>query len=229
MSWMQRMILGGMILRAPEGDGGGGGGGGGTPDPKDKEISDLKAKIAEMEKATKKTDPEPKDTKDLADQAKKDREETERKSKQEKSMEAAITFNHASKDFLKANVGLIPKTLESVFTAAEKEKFDSQVEKANAIKAGIVQEFFAVQDNHDLLTAAQKSELDEFLKLTKNGKQDRVENIYAMIFEPTLETKRKIEKAKQVNLDTKDQTDGEKAYVDRMMKLSQKHYLGETK
>lgn len=79
----------------------------------------------------------------------------------------------------------------------------------------------------DLLTSTQKNEVEEFLKLTKNGKQDRIENMYAMIFEPTLETLRKVEKAKQVNLETKDQTDGEKAYVDRMMNLSKKHYMGD--
>lgn len=177
----------------------------------------------------KKDDPPPPDDKDLAAKAAKEREEKEGKAKHEKSLESAITFNHASKDFLKVNAGLLPKSIDGIFAAADKEKFDSAIEKSNAIKVGIVQEYFAVQANHDLLTASQKIELDEFLKLTKNGKQDRVENIYAMIFEPTLETARKIEKARQVSDGRKDQTDAEKAYTDRMKEIGQKHYLGDKK
>jgi len=171
--------------------------------------------------------PDPKDEKDLADKARLEREEAEKKGKYEKSLEGALNFNIAGPQFLKDNVGLLPKNVESIFAAADKEKYDSAIDKANAIKSGVVSEFFAVQENHDLLTASQKSELDEFLKLTKNGKQERVESIYAMIFEPTLETKRKVQKAKELNNGSKNQTDSEKALAERMMKLSKKHYLGD--
>lgn len=193
---------------------------------KDEELAKLKA---DLEKATKKPDPDPKDKDDpsLGDKVRKEQEEKDKATKREKSLESAIGFVHASKDFVKANAGLLPKTIEGVFAAAEKEKYDSAIDKANAIKVEIVKEFFSVQSNMDLLTQTQKNEVEEFLKLTKNGKQDRIETMYAMIFEPTLETLRKVEKAKQVNLETKDQTDGEKAYVDRMMNMSKKHYMGD--
>lgn len=138
-----------------------------------------------------------------------------------------MNFNIAGKDFVKNNEGLLPKSIESLFAQAEKEKYDSAIDKANAIKVGVVSEFFAVQANMDLLTSSQKVELEEFLKLTKNAKQDRIENVYAMIFEPTLETLRKVEKAKQVNSGAKDQSNAEKALADRMMKQSKKHYLGD--
>lgn len=189
----------------------------------------LKGENDKLKTPPKKDDPPPPDDKDLADKARIEREKKEKDSKHEKSLTAAITFNHASKDFVKANAGLLPKSVEGIFAAAEKETYDSAIEKSNAIKVGIVQEYFAVQANHDLLTASQKIELDEFLKLTKNGKQDRIENIYAMIFEPTIETARKIEKARQVNDGRKDQTDAEKAYTDRMKEIGQKHFLGDKK
>jgi len=163
----------------------------------------------------------------LADKARLEREANDKKARYERSLESALNFNIAGPNFLKDNVGLLPKTIESIFVAAEKEKYDSAVDKANAIKVGVVSEFFAVQANHDLLTAGQKIELDDFLKLTKNGKQDRVENVYAMIFEPTLETLRKVEKAKQLNTGTKNQSDAEKQLADKMMKASKKHYLGD--
>lgn len=197
-----------------------------------KALDDAKAAHAkEKEEWEKKNKPDPKpdpkDEKDLADKARLEREEAEKKGKYEKSLEGALNFNIAGPQFLKDNVGLLPKNVESIFAAADKEKYDSAIDKANAIKSGVVSEFFAVQENHDLLTASQKSELDEFLKLTKNGKQERVESIYAMIFEPTLETKRKVQKAKELNNGSKNQTDSEKALAERMMKLSKKHYLGD--
>lgn len=169
----------------------------------------------------------PPDDPSLADKVRKEQEEKDKSAKREKSLESAIGFTHASKDFLKANQGLLPKTIEGVFAQADKEKYDSAVEKANAIKVEIFKEFFSVQANLDLLTQTQKNEVEEFLKLTKNGKHDRIENSYSMIFEPTLETLRKIEKAKQVNLDPKNQTDAEKQLTDKMLKAAKKHYLGD--
>lgn len=190
---------------------------------KDEELAKLKA---DLEKATKKGDPPPDDP-SLADKARKEIEAKETASKREKSLEGAIGFVHASKDFVKANQGLLPATIEGVFLAAEKEKYDSAVDKANAIKVEIVKEFFSVQSNLDLLTQTQKNEVENFLKLTKNGKQDRIENMYAMVFEPTLETLRKVEKAKQLQIDPKNQSDAEKALTDKMLKAAKKHYLGD--
>lgn len=178
----------------------------------------------------KKDDPPPakkEDDPSLADKARLEREKKEKDSKYESSLESALNFNIAGPEFLKSNAGLLPKSIEGIFQAAEKEKYDSAIQKANAIKVGVFSEFFAVQSNHDLLTGPQKKEVDEFLKLTKNVKEERIESIYAMVFEPSLETLRKVEKAKQLNNGQKNQTDAEKMLADRMMKMSKKHYLGE--
>ena len=202
---------------------------GGAPPDNSKDLEALKSQNADLMKrleALEGKKPDPKEDPDLAEKARKEREAGEKSATHEKSLTAAIEFNASSKDFVKLNQSLIPKSIESIFAQAEKEKYDSAIDKSNAIKAGIISEFFAVQTNYDLLTGPQKNELDVFLKLTKNGKQERVENIYSMIFEPTLESIRKIEKAKQLNNGSKDQSDGEKALADRMMKLSKKHYLG---
>lgn len=171
--------------------------------------------------------PEKKDENDLADKARHEREAQEKAMKYEKSLERAINFNVSAKDFLKTNQSLLPKTVESIFAQAEKENYGSAVEKAKAIQVGVVSEFFAHQANHDLLTSSQKIQLDEFLRLTKNGKQERIDEIYSMIFEPTLESLKKIEKAKLVNSNDRQSTDQEKMLADRLMKLSKKHYLGD--
>lgn len=185
----------------------------------------LKAHQDEIDKLKKPANKD--DDPSLADKARLEREANEKKQKYERSLGGALKFNMGGQTFLKDNVGLLPKNIESIFSAAEKETYDSEVEKANAIKVGVVQEFFAIQANMDLLTGAQKVELDDFLKLTKNVKQERIESIYAMIFEPTLENLRRVEKAKQLNTGTKNQSDSEKTLADKMMKASKKHYLGD--
>lgn len=190
-----------------------------------KALADSHKAELEKLKTQPKKDDEEKD--DLSDKARKQRESDEGKAKYEKNLESALNFNLQAKDFTKKNEGLIPKSIEGIFAEADKEKYDSAIEKANAIKVGVVSEFFAVQANHDLLTSSQKVQLEEFLKLTKNGKQERVESVYAMIFEPTLEMLRRMEKAKQVNSGQKAQTDTEKQMVERMIKQSKKHYLGD--
>lgn len=208
--------------------GGGGGNGGGTDSSKDiaalkEQNAALLARLDALEKGTKPKNDDP----SLADKAKKEREEQEAQANSQKAMESAINFNISSKDFVKNNGSLLPKTIESIFVQAEKQNYDSAMQKANAIKAAIISEVFVVKDWVEHLTGPQKIEVENFLKLTNNGKQERVDNIYSMIFEPTLEMVRKIEKAKQLNNGTKNQSDGEKALAERMMKLSKKHYLGE--
>lgn len=188
-----------------------------------KALKERDDEIAKLKPPGKKDD----DDASLADKVRKENEEKAKAQKHEKSLEAALNFNIAGKDFVKNNIGLIPKTIEGLFEKAEKENYGSAVAKANDIKVGIVEEFFAVQANHDLLTSGQKIELEDFKKLTKNVKQERVESIYSMIFEPTLETLRKVEKAKQLNNGAKNQTDSEKELADRMMKKARKHYLGD--
>lgn len=192
----------------------------------EKAIKDAKdAHAREKAEWEKKAKPDPDDD-DLADKAKRQREADDKKKTSEKTLESAINFLVGSAEWQKTNSSLMPKTVPGIFEAAEKENYGSKIEKANAIKVGIVQEFFAVQANHDLLTGDQKIALAEFLALTKNVKQERVDNIYAMIFEPTLKYIKDIAKAKLLNNGEKNETDSEKALTEKYRKASQKHYLG---
>lgn len=226
MSWMHRMILGGLILRAPEGDGtGGGGGGGGTPDPKDKEISDLKAKIAEMEKT--KTPPKQDHPADLAAKAAKEREDSEKKAKHEKQLEHSIRFTGQAKEWAKSNASLLPKNIDSILDTAEKEKYDSVIQKDAAIKVALIQEFFGQQPNLDLLTGSQKVALEDFKNLTKDKKQEQAQHVFDTLFEPTFETLKKVKRAEQIAKGHADQSTGEQAYRDRRLKLARKQHLGE--
>lgn len=205
-----------------------------TPNPapvdKDKQIADLTARLAALEAKNNPTPPpEPKkDDPTLADKARQEREEKEKAQAAEKKLESALKFTLGSADFLKTNASLLPKTIEGIFSQAEKENYGSPIEKANAIKAGIVSEFFAVQSNLDLLTDSQKIALAEFKALTKNDKQERVQHVFDNIFEPTFESLKRIKKAEHLSKGLGDPNDTLAAYNNKMIAVSRKHHLRET-
>ena len=191
---------------------------------KDDELAKTKAEI----EALKKTATPPKeDDPDLQKKAAKEREEKDKRNSDSKRLESALKFNLGAQDWLKQNETLLPKNIAGIFAAAEKETYENAIDKDSAIKAGVVQEFFSVQANVDLLTPGLKSALEDYLKLTKNGKQDKAQHIYDTVFEPAFAMLKAVKKAEQLNNGQKNQTDGEKALAERMMKLSKKHYLGE--
>lgn len=193
-----------------------------APDEKDKRIAELEAEIKKS-----KEKPTPEDP-DLQEKARKERETKEKANSDSKAIEAALKFSLGAKDWLKINSSLLPKDIEGIFTAAEKENYGSAIEKDQAIKSAVVQEFFKVQSNVDLLTPSQKSALEDFQKLTKNGRQEKAQQMYDTIFEPTFEMLKRVKKAEQLGkTGHASETDSDSAYRDRMMKLSKKHYLGE--
>lgn len=226
-----KFLMGQMLLMDKAGEGGAGGGGGSDSA---KELADLKAKFEAQEKelaALKaKGDPNPNpkpDDKSLAEKAEAERKAKEAKDLESKSLEAALKFNLGSKDFVKNNASLLPQNIQGIFDAAEKENYGSAVQKANAIKVGIVSEFFALQANLDLLTDHQKQSLEDFKKLTKDVKEERVQGIFDSIFEPTLETLRKVKKAEALQKGLATPSDAQDAYKQRLMAGSRKHHLGE--
>lgn len=213
------------ILMDQNKDGGGGGGGGAATVTMSKEQFD-----AIMARLPEKKDPPanpPPDEKDLAEKARLEREKKDKEQRSTADLEKSIEFNMKGPEWLKSNASLLPKSIESIFTAAEKENYGTQLEKAAAIKVGIISEFFALEENMSHLTGPQKIQVEEFKKLTKTDKQDRVGNFWDSIFEPTFEMVKKVKRASEMSNGQKGQTDNEKAYADRMMKLSKKHYLGE--
>lgn len=213
------------------GDGKGGGGGAGDdknkPDPA-KEVETLKASnaalLARLEalEGKKKTEDD-----DLLSKTKQMNESYSKSKVDQKALESALTFGLKSEEFLKNNASLLPKEAADLFKAADKESYDSPIQKANAIKSGIIQTFFQQQANMDLLTSAQKQVVDEYLKLTKTGKEEKAQHLFDTVFEPTLETLRRIKKAEIVSKGYGSGSDAENAYKQKLMNLSKKHYLGD--
>lgn len=195
-----------------------------------KELEALKAKNAEYEAKIKelsvKTDPkpEPKEDPELIEKARLKKAEDDKKMGDNKALENALKFSLKSEEWLKVNASLLPKEIGDIFKQAETEKYDSAIEKDGALKSGIVQAFFKVQENLDLLTASQKSNLDEYLKLTKNEKQVQAQKIYDSIFEPTFETLKRVKKAEALSKGLG--TGGDDGYKNRLIEGSKKHFFG---
>lgn len=199
-----------------------------------KEIEAMKTRNAELEAKIKelsaKPDDKKKDDKDdpeLIDKAKKQRESDDLKASESKQLESALRFSLKSEDFLKINGPLLPKDVGDIFKQAESEKYKDAIQKDRAIKSGIVQSFFKVQANLDLLTPGLKTNLDEYLKLTKDGKEERAQHVYDNVFEPAFEMLKRMKKAEALSKGFGSEDDADTAYKNRMIALSKKHYLGE--
>lgn len=206
-----------------------------TPDPTKpdsaKELADLRASnqtlMARLEALEKKGNPAPPPPPedDLALKASKDQKSKDDALAESKKTENALKFSLQSAEWLKTNAALLPKTIEGIFLQAEKEVYGSAIEKASAIKVGIVSEFFSLQSNLDLLTEAQKISLADFKKLTKTDKQDRVQQVYDMVFEPAFESLKRETRAKQVREGDVDPGNAKAAHAKRMSDLSKAKFL----
>lgn len=171
-----------------------------------------------------------KDEEDLVEKAAREKKELEEAQSKSKGVEKALRFDMGLPDYLKNNKGLLPPEVEKILEGAKKENYDSAVQKSAAIKSALVVSFFSVKDNVELLTASQRETLDSFLKLTKNGREDRAESLYENLLEPALESLRRVRKAEQVSRANMGYSDGgtfEDDYKNRLMKGSRKAYFGE--
>ncbi len=190
-----------------------------------KEMEALKARNAELDKKIQElTSKKESDDEDLLVKAKTSREAKDKKNVDTKALERAIMFNVKSKEFLEKNQSLLPKDVADIFALADKETYNDAIEKDSAIKTGIVQSFFSIQSNVDLLTGSQKSSLDEYLKLTKTGKQERAQIIYDSLFEPTFEMLKRIKKAEALSKGQVHEGDAEQAYKNKLIAGSKKHF-----
>ena len=236
-----KFLLMSHLLRAPEGDGTGGGGGTGNPPAptleslaKDNgELRSLTTKLLSEIETLKKggapnPNPAPKpDDADLAAKAEKERKEKETKANRDKALTSAVKFTMGAAEWLKTNAALLPKSIEGIFAQAAKENYSDEIEKDQAIKSAIVSEFFAVQENLDQLTEPQKLAIEEFRKLTKTGKQERAQQVYESIFEPTFESIKKVKKAELISKGHGGASDANQKYKEKMINASKKHHLGE--
>lgn len=220
MPWFRKYML---QDKAGEGTGGGG-----NPPPAP-DLASLQAKIDALEARLAAGNPPPapndkdKEKDDLLEAARKERERLNNEGASNSQLESALKFDLSSTQWLKENSGLLPNDIPDLFEAAKKQNYGTAVEKANAIKSGIIQSYFGVQANLDLLTTSQKNRLDEYLKLTKNVRDTKAPEVYESLFEPTFEMAKRLRKADLLSRGLGDSTNDN--YKKRLIEGAQKHYF----
>jgi hypothetical protein len=201
-----------------------------------KSASDISKAVQEKLKPKEepKPDPKPEPKTDpneltLGQKVQKENEQKAANQADKQKLEAALRFTMNADKFISENKAILPKEISDIFARAEKESYDSDVDKANEIKSSVIQSFFSQQANLDLLTDSQKVSVSDYLKLTKSAKEQAAHDLYQNVFEPTLGMLKRIKKAEQVaksNGGAVDPSDTDKAYKDKLMSGSQEHYLG---
>lgn len=206
-------------ISPPEGDGKGGGGD--ALESIKAELASLRAELAKSKPADPLIEPD-----DLSRKVEKDKLERDKKQGETKQIEGAVRFNTSFAEWIKTNKSLLPTSISDLQVQADKEKFNSEVEKSKEIKVGIVNQFYALQSNLDLLTEGQKKTLDDFKALTKAERELRVESIYENIFEPSFQSLKNIERAKKISKGHAEGDDKHSDYVQKMIEMSTKKYIG---
>lgn len=193
------------------------------------ENEKLKAAPPKKDDPPKKEDPPKEDDEDLNDKARKAKEATEKEGQKTKELESALKFNLGVADFVKTHKDLLSTEVEDVIKQAEKETYDSALEKASAVKAAIVKAFFSVQANIDDLSSSRKAKIEDYLKLTPKGRAEKAPDVFE-IFEDAIETMKKVKKAQELGKASGGATGGSKtenAYKEKLMNISKKTHLGE--
>jgi hypothetical protein len=199
-----------------------------------KRAEDQDREIAELKKGKGKDDDKDKNKKDddgddLRKKAQNETDEKARKSTEQRQIERAVNFNLTVDTFTKEHKDILPAEVDGILKQAAKENYDTAVEKSNALKEALVKSYFSVQANVDQLTSSQKSSLADWDKLTKNARLEKVADVYENIFEPAIDTLKRVKKAEEVGRARSglaNRTDSHQSYRDRLIAGSQKAYLG---
>ncbi len=196
---------------------------------KNKELAETVAKLTAAKPEDKKPDPIP-ENKSLNQKVEDDKQAKDLKEKDAKKLEAALSFNLLSDKFKEEHKSILPKDMTEIFAQAEKEKYDSPIDKANDTKSALIQSFFKIQANIDFLTPNQKSDIDDYLKLSKAGKSEKADEVYRNVFEPALSLLKQIKKVEELaklrnGHSSPDDTD--KMLTNKLIAASKSHHLGE--
>lgn len=193
-----------------------------------KEIESIKAKpVDPTPKPADPPKPKDEDEDDLSKKLEREALDKQKKMSEVKEIESSVKFNATLNDWVKTNKSLLPDSINDLIVQADKENFNSEIEKSKALKVGIINQFYALQSNLDLLTDTQKKVLDEFKALTKAERELRVQSIYENIFEPSFHALRNAKRAEKISKGLGDSDEKHSAYVQKMIQLSKKKYIGE--
>jgi hypothetical protein len=198
------------------------------------ENDSIKAKLKEYDdekvrKAKEEAENKGNQEKDFSQKVEDSKRERERQAGDTRKLERALKFTLQSDIFKKEHQEILSKDVTDLFDEANKQKFDSEIDKANSIKSAMIQSFFKLQANLDYLTPDQKQTIEDYYKLSARGKEEKADDLFMNVFEPCLGLIHKVKKAEQLGKSKAGLSDSDSTednYKKRLIAQASKHHLG---
>lgn len=145
-------------------------------------------------------DPKDKETKsdNIVDEAKEAyRKEAEAK-ELNASLASAIKFNMSVDGFIKDNEAILPKEARALYDTVNNKVYSTDVEKANVLRKGLIEQFVELKENFDILPNSLKEKANRFKSLTDDEKVKQSGKFWDIV-EIGASQKVLIRKAEQLN------------------------------
>lgn len=132
--------------------------------------------LAFIENASKTQTPpeEPKDKEPKGDNIVDEAKEAYRKEAEAKELNAslanAIKFNMSVDGFIKDNEAILPKEARTLFDTVNNKVYSTDVDKANVLRKGLIEQFIELKENFDILPSSLKEKANRFKALTDDEK-----------------------------------------------------------
>ncbi|MDR3112764.1 MAG: hypothetical protein LBU09_00125 [Endomicrobium sp.] len=198
----------------------------------DAEKAEKEKLSKELEELRKKNNPPapPEDKKTLEEQEEENRKQREKIDAESKKIENAVEFNLKIGTFVKDNLEIVGEKIKGIIELASQRTYPNGIEKANELRASILNAFFSEQANIDALPMDSfKNKALEFLKLTQIKRTEDSAK-YWELFELAVENIKKEKKHAELlkGKDGKD-TDVKGAEYEKKFFDMRAHYIKENK
>jgi hypothetical protein len=191
-----------------------------------KAAADNAAKLkAELEEYKKNNPPKSKedDPTILEAARKKEGEEADRKAK-EKAISEAAKFSVSIRDIIAGGEEFFPKEIAGIMEVNAKKPYDSEIDKANDLRATIIESVFSVQKNLDLLSEVAREKINVFLSLSQKKREDKAHEHWEYVLTALDTYKRvsKLERAQKTRSGLASPSDAQEAYDKKILGLRDK-------
>ena len=167
MKKLLELMLKQNILRAPEGaDGADGGADGKTPDLA-AQVAELKAQLAALQGKGKEPGKEPTVLEKAQEEAAKAQEAAQAKER----LQSAIKFNLGVSKFVEDHKESLTKLSAGIVKTVSEKQFADEEKKASVIQAGLLSDFFGLQENIDAAPEELKERISAFKALAQDEKE----------------------------------------------------------
>lgn len=174
MKKLLAMMLKQNILRAPEGaDGADGGADGKTPDLA-AQVAELKAQLAALQGKGKEPGKEP----TVLEKAQEEAAKAEQAAQAKERLQSAIKFNLGVSKFVEDHKESLTKLSAGIVKTVSEKQFADEEKKASVIQAGLLSDFFGLQENIDAAPEELKERILSYKALAQDEKEKQASNYW---------------------------------------------------